>query len=550
MDNLQSLRFFWPESVLTVAVIAMLVQDLIVRRSGWRVPSLVVGALFWLALTAAATWATPGGNTPLFGGLLQHDPLRMFFAWLFLGAAALTVIIVPRSGQISPARLGEFIALLFALVLGMFLMASATDLLMIYLSVEMVSLVSYVLTSFRRADRKANEAALKYVIYGGVASGVMLYGMSILYGLFATSRVAGPSGIGAQLADVTSRLFMAQAFGGQPAAQLALVVAVIFVLAGVGYKIASVPFHMWCPDVYEGAPTPFTAFLSVGPKAAGFAVAIRFFFAAFERQLPGGDYAPITDLPWPAIIGIISAVTMTLGNLTAIVQNNLKRLLAYSSIAHAGYLLMGLSAANAAGVRSILVYLVVYVLMNVGAFLVIIAVARVTGSEDIDSLRGLGSKAPIAALSLTVFLFSLTGIPPFAGFIGKYLIFAAVVQRGGFWYVLLAVIGVLNSAVSLFYYARIIKASDIPRRTRGPAPAGGARLVHRTSGCPRGSHPRSGRILDAAGPLGGRGLWRRKRVLIPSIWKELPPDSTQGGKPATISVESTRLLEFLPILTA
>jgi len=288
---------------------------------------------------------------------------------------------------------------------------------------------------------------------------VMLYGMSILYGLFATSRVAGPSGIGAQLADVTSRLFMAQAFGGQPAAQLALVVAVIFVLAGVGYKIASVPFHMWCPDVYEGAPTPFTAFLSVGPKAAGFAVAIRFFFAAFERQLPGGDYAPITDLPWPAIIGIISAVTMTLGNLTAIVQNNLKRLLAYSSIAHAGYLLMGLSAANAAGVRSILVYLVVYVLMNVGAFLVIIAVARVTGSEDIDSLRGLGSKAPVAAFSLTVFLFSLTGIPPFAGFIGKYLIFAAVVQRGGFWYVLLAVIGVLNSAVSLFYYARIIKAT-------------------------------------------------------------------------------------------
>ena len=450
MDNIHSLRFFWPESVLTVAVLAMLVQDLIVRRSGRRVPSLVAGALFWLALTAAATWATPSTTTPLFGGLLQHDPLRLFFAWLFLAAAFLTVIIVPKSAQISPARLGEFIALLFALVLGMFLMASATDLLMIYLAVETVSLVSYVLTSFRRADRKANEAALKYVIFGGVASGVMLYGMSILYGLFATTRVTGDGGIGAQLADVTSRLFMAQAFGGQPAAQLALVVAVVFVLAGVGYKIASVPFHMWCPDVYEGAPTPFTAFLSVGPKAAGFAVAIRFFFAAFEQQVPGGGYAPITDLPWPAIIGIISAITMTLGNLTAIVQSNLKRMLAYSSIAHAGYLLMGLAAASAAGVQSILVYLIVYVLMNVGAFLVLIAVAR--------DFRGLGSKAPIAALALTVFLFSLTGIPPFAGFAGKYLIFAAVVQRGGFWYVLLAVIGVLNSAVSLFYYARIIKA--------------------------------------------------------------------------------------------
>jgi NADH-quinone oxidoreductase subunit N len=458
MDNLQSLRFFWPECVLTVAVVAMLLQDLIVRRSPRRVASLVVGALFWLALVGAATAATPSGNVSLFGGLLQHDPLRMFFAWLFLVAALLTVIIVPKSAQVSSARLGEFIALLFALVLGMFLMASATDLLMIYLSIETVSLVSYVLTSFRRADRKANEAALKYVIYGGVASGVMLYGMSILYGLFGTTRVTGAGGIGAQLADVTSRLFMAQAFGGQPAAQLALAVAVVFVLAGVGYKIASVPFHMWCPDVYEGAPTPFTAFLSVGPKAAGFAVAIRFFFAAFEKQVPGGGYAPITDLPWPAIIGIISAITMTLGNLTAIVQNNLKRMLAYSSIAHAGYLLMGLAAASTAGVQSILVYLIVYVLMNVGAFLVIISVARVTGGEEITDFRGLGTRAPIAALALTVFLFSLTGIPPFAGFVGKYLIFAAVVQRGGFWNVLLAVIGVLNSAVSLYYYARIIKA--------------------------------------------------------------------------------------------
>jgi NADH-quinone oxidoreductase subunit N len=458
MDNLTSLRFFVPESVLTVAVLAMFILDLLVRRSPRREGLLTAGAIGWLVLTAVALARTPDGNVPLFGGLLQHDPLRVFFGWLFLSAALLTVIIAPKSGQISSARLGEFIALLFALLLGMFLMASATDLLMIYLSIETVSLVSYVLTSFRRNNKKANEAALKYVIYGGVASGVMLYGMSILYGLFGTTHVTGAGGIGAQLADVTSRLFVAHAFGGQPAAQLALVVAVVFVLAGVGYKIASVPFHMWCPDVYEGAPTPFTAFLSVGPKAAGFAVAIRFFFAAFERQVPGGQYVAVTELPWPAIIGVISAITMTLGNITAIVQTNLKRLLAYSSIAHAGYLLMGLTAASTAGVQAILIYLIVYVLMNVGAFLVVIAVSRVTGGEDIKDFRGLGAKAPIAALALTIFLFSLTGIPPFAGFIGKYLIFAAVVQRGGFWNVLLAVIGVLNSAVSLFYYARIIKA--------------------------------------------------------------------------------------------
>jgi NADH-quinone oxidoreductase subunit N len=458
MDNITSLRFFVPESVLTVAVLAMFIQDLLVRHSPRREGLLMGGAIFWLALTAVSLYVMPWGNFPLFGGLLQHDPLRVFFCWLFLGAALLTVLIAPKSGQISSARLGEFIALLFALLLGMFLMASSTDLLMIYLSVETVSLVSYVLTSFRRANRKANEAALKYVIYGGVASGVMLYGMSILYGLFGTTHVTGSGGIGAQLADVTSRLFLAHAFGGQPAAQLALVVAVVFVLAGVGYKIASVPFHMWCPDVYEGAPTPFTAFLSVGPKAAGFAVAIRFFFAAFERQVPGGGYVAVTELPWPAIIGIISAITMTLGNLTAIVQTNLKRLLAYSSIAHAGYLLMGLAAASSEGVQAILIYLIIYVLMNVGAFLVIITVSRHTGGEDIRDFRGLGAKAPVAALALTIFLFSLTGIPPFAGFVGKYLIFASVVQKGGFWYVLLAVIGVLNSAVSLYYYARIIKA--------------------------------------------------------------------------------------------
>src|SRR5438477_4941861 len=242
MDNLHSLRFFWPESVLTVAVLAMPVQDLIVRRSKWRVPSLVVGALFLLALTGVATAVTPRGDVPPFGGLLQHDPLRVFFAWLFLGAAVLTVIIVPKSAQISVARMGEFIALLFALLLGMFLMASSTDLLMIYLSVETVSLVSYVLTSFRRADRKANEAALKYVIYGGVASGVMLYGMSILYGLFGS----------------TDLLAIRQA--AATANPIAVYAAVAFCMAGFGYKIASVPFHMWCPDVYEGAPTPVTAF--------------------------------------------------------------------------------------------------------------------------------------------------------------------------------------------------------------------------------------------------------------------------------------------------
>src|SRR5882762_4633326 len=195
----------------------MFIQDLLTRRSPRRVQALTAGALVWLALAAYATWKPPGGSVPLFGGLLMHDPMRMFFAWIFLGATLLTILIVPSSKQISANRLGEFLALLFALVLGLYLMASATDLLTIYLAIETVSLVSYVLTGFRRADRKANEAALKYVIYGGVASGVMLYGVSILYGLFGTTRVIGAGGIGDQIAGVTQRLFHAHTFDNQPA---------------------------------------------------------------------------------------------------------------------------------------------------------------------------------------------------------------------------------------------------------------------------------------------------------------------------------------------
>jgi NADH-quinone oxidoreductase subunit N len=252
----------------------------------------------------------------------------------------------------------------------------------------------------------------------------------------------------------------------QTALRVALVVAVIFVLCGVGYKIASVPWHMWCPDVYEGAPTPFTAFLSVGPKAAGFALAVRFFWSALAGSPvgngPGALTQGLSDLPWPAIIGVLAALTMTLGNLTAIVQNNLKRLLAYSSIAHAGYILMGFCAASTVGVQSVMIYLLVYLVMNLGAFLVVIVVAQATGSEHIDAYKGLGRRHPLSAISFAIFLFSLTGLPPSAGFTGKWYLFVAVLQNwalpGGGWYAALAVIGALNSAVSLYYYMRIARA--------------------------------------------------------------------------------------------
>jgi NADH-quinone oxidoreductase subunit N len=458
LNNLDSLAWVRPELVLTIGALALIIQDLLLKKSPQRSAILAGTAIGWLALAAWALAATGSETRSLFGGLLQADPLRNFFGWLFLGAAALTIAIAPQSKQLAQIRFGEFVTLLFVLVLGLFLMAGATDLLMAYLSIETVSIVSYVLTGFRRHDKKANEAALKYVIYGGVASGVMVYGISLLYGLFGTTHITGPGGIGMQLAGSGGRIFGDHAYGGLPVAQLALVVAVIFVLAGLGYKIASVPFHMWCPDVYEGAPTPFTAFLSVGPKAAGFALAIRFFFSMFERFQPGLGWSPTTSLPWLHIIGVLSAVTMTLGNLSAIGQTNVKRLLAYSSIAHAGYLLLGLAVATAAGVQSILVYLFVYVVMNVGAFLAVIVVSRHTGGEEITDFQGLSVRAPFAAAALAIFLFSLTGLPPFGGFTGKYLLFAALVSQGGAWNVTLALIGVANSAISLFYYARIVRS--------------------------------------------------------------------------------------------
>jgi NADH-quinone oxidoreductase subunit N len=317
-------------------------------------------------------------------------------------------------------------------------MASSTDLLTAFLSLEMVSIMSYILAGFKRRDRRSSEASLKYVIYGGVASGVMLYGMSLLYGLAASTSLTA-----------------VRAAAAATPATATVVLAVILCMAGFGYKIASVPFHMWCPDVYEGAPTPVTAFLSVGPKAAGFALLIRFFSGAVPATVGSGLQ---TSSPWVLLLAVIACATMTLGNLTALVQTNLKRLFAYSSIAHAGYLLLGLCAGGDEGNRAILIYLVTYLFMNIGAFVVIMAISDAGLGETLDDYRGLGKRAPFAAFAMAVFLSSLTGLPPLAGFFGKFYLFYALLAKGGTLLVTVAVIGVLNSAVSLFYYARVFRA--------------------------------------------------------------------------------------------
>jgi len=285
----------------------------------------------------------------------------------------------------------------------------------------------------------------------------MLYGFSLLYGLTGSLGFAE----------------LAQFLGGvgedDAATRIIVILAGILSLAGFGYKVAAVPFHMWCPDVYQGAPTPFVAFLSVAPKAGGMAALIRFLIVGFGT---GEAMAGTSPWPWAVVLAIVSVATMTLGNLIAIPQNNLKRLLAYSSIAHAGYMLMGVAVGTPQAIQAVMFYLGVYLAMNFGAFLIVMAVRDRTGLESIESFRGLGGSSPVLAVALAIFLFSLTGIPPFAGFIGKFYLFAALLETKSAMFYVVAIIGVLNSAVSLYYYARVVKAMFLEKAEGAPAAPG------------------------------------------------------------------------------
>ena len=344
--------------------------------------------------------------------------------------------------------MGEYYGLLLSAVLGAMLMASSNHLLMAFMSLELLSIASYVLVGYFKGDRKSSEAALKYIIYGSVAAGVMGFGLSLFYGLTGTGDLAA---LGKVLESVAPDANLAQL-------RVTVALALILTLAGLAYKMATIPMHFWCPDVYEGAPTCITAFLSVTSKAAGFALTIRF----LEALKIVDPLASRVD--WRVIMIVISLFTMTLGNLAALWQDNLKRMLAYSSIAHAGYMLMGtvvLRGGQYSGAGLIAYYLLAYLAMNLGAFAVVILMENRLGSVDISAYTGLGRRAPFLAVALTIFLFSLIGIPPTAGFGGKYLLFQGVLEagkNGGGWpYYFLAVAAVVNTAISVYYYARIIK---------------------------------------------------------------------------------------------
>lgn len=440
LKNIESLLYFGPEILLVVFAAAVIILDLVVKnRESVAVAYLSLLGVGCVFAAVLFTHASLGANESLslFLGMIRLDRFAIFFKIILLLATAATILFSLRSEELDARLKGEYYALLLAVTFGMFLMASSTNLLMIFISLETVSLTSYILAGFLTHSPRSSEAAFKYITYGAVASGTMLFGLSLLFGMTGTG----------DLGQISAKL--TEMFNAGEAYPLAVLISITFILAGVGYKIASVPFHMWSPDVYEGAPIPITAFLSVASKSAGFALFIRFFYSGF------GSSEVMQSVDWTLMLAIVSALTMTVGNLAALPQRNVKRLLAYSSIAHGGYLLMGGVLLTAEGIGAILFYLIVYLFMNLGAFYVVVLIANEVGSEMIEGYRGLSSRAPLVAGAMAIFLFSLTGIPPFAGFFGKWVLFAAVIDKGLYW---LAFVGLLNSVVSLYYYARIVKA--------------------------------------------------------------------------------------------
>jgi NADH-quinone oxidoreductase subunit N len=437
---IQSFNFIRPEVMLTATFLCAILADVVVKRKEITAMTVLLG----LVLTAAFVVQQVGITASIFTRMLAVDPFAVFFKLVIIGCSMLIVLFSMISKEVNSVgrRIGEYYALLVAMTIGMFFMVGSTNLLMMYLTLELTSISSYILAGFIKDARDSAEASLKYVIYGAFSSGLMLYGISIIYGLTGSLDIY----------TINRELML----GGTN--NVALLIAGVLALVGFGYKISAVPFHFWTPDVYEGAPVTITAFLSVASKAAGFAMLMRFFRVIFADPtvtgLAVGMWATIKGLQLTNIIVILSVLTMTLGNLVAIWQNNVKRLLAYSSIAHAGYMLMGLVVLGNDGFAAVMVYFVVYLFMNLGAFYVVMLVANKTGSEDIETYKGLGARAPLLSVAMAIFLISLTGLPPTAGFIGKLYLFAALINAKFIW---LAIVGVLNSVVSLYYYVRIFR---------------------------------------------------------------------------------------------
>ena len=413
-----------PEISLLVLALVVVLLDLFIGRK-WLLGVISVVGLIVPAAFSVALWGT---NETSFGGALVVDQFSLFFNLFFLVVAALVILSSTDYAHKFTAFRGEYYAMLLLATTGMMLMASTRELISIYVALELTGISLYVLAGFLK-DPKSSEAGLKYLLLGAVASAVLLYGMALVFGLTGTTHLQG-------IADAIS----AGGLLGSPA----LLMGIVLLVAGFGFKIAAVPFQMWVPDVYEGAPTPITAYLSVASKAAGFAVILRVFYEALGPA----------SLDWGMIFAVLAAITMTVGNVVAIAQKNIKRMLGYSSIAQAGYLMVGLAAVSTTGSSALVFFLACYAFTNLGAFVAIIAISNKVDSDEIADYSGMARRAPLLSLALALCLISLTGIPPTAGFMAKLYIFSAGIDSGLVWLVIIAVI---NAVISAYYYLRVVR---------------------------------------------------------------------------------------------
>ncbi len=435
-----------------LAFLVILVDVIVPGRDRLASGIATIGALVVMAVTAVLA---PQAPQQAFGGAYVLDQLTVLLDLLFLSIAVLTLLFAPDYLRPRGLPLAEFSATLLFAISGAMLLSGARDLLVLFLGLELLVLPGYLLAGFAKRDGLATEGAIKYFLLGSFSSAVFLFGLAFVWGFTGTTNV---SGIASALQAVAA---------GHPLSP-GLAMGLAFLMTGVAFKIAAVPFHYWTPDAYQGSPTPVTGYLSVGPKVAAFALILRLFVGAL---------GPVRA-DWVGAVVILAALTMTLGNLVALTQSNVKRMLAYSSIAHTGYILVGLAAyagaaagseAEAHGLQAILVYSVAYTFMNLGAFAVVAALQRRPGvTSDLDTFAGLGRRAPLMGLLMTLFLLSLTGIPPFAGFFAKYYVILAAIEAGG-WVSWLAVLAVLNAAAAAFYYLRVVVYMYM-REAPDPAP--------------------------------------------------------------------------------
>ena len=449
--------------VCVVGVVVMLVDAFARPTQRWLTGSISLAGLAVAAVSSAWLWLSWQGPSEAFNGMILLDEMRLGFTLVFLVVSALTILVSMVWVENERLPAGEFHSLLMFATAGMMFMASAGDLVIVFLGLEILSIATYVMCGFRRTDIRSNESSMKYFILGSFSSAFLLYGIALTYG--ATSTAAGLPGT-TNIAEIGRRLTDAQY-------PLLLLAGAAMMLVGFSFKIATAPFHVWTPDVYEGAPTPVTAFMAAGPKAAGFASFLRVFLFAFPFVVVTANESVAGRIhsAWLAALVVIAILTMTVGNVVAIAQDNVKRMLAYSSIAHAGYALVGFIAAGAApdieqrnsAIAAVIFYLLTYAVMNLGAFAVVQLIARAGDRRtEVEDYNGIGFQSPWLAFCLSLFLLSLLGMPLTAGFTGKVMVFRAALDQR---YYTLVVIGVLNTAISAYYYLRLIIVMFFRERT-------------------------------------------------------------------------------------